>query len=269
MTVCIGAICNDGRAAVVAADELVTFGPPMNLQTEPPVFSKITKLTNESVFLFSGNVPDGEQILVMSKATLGGVGKYSIDHVTEQVKVAYVTHKQSRVEETILRPLLGADFRGFQTLVSQSAGSQILQQVLMAISQHNLQTDILIAGFDENGHHLYIVTHPGIHQPHDTLGFTAIGSGALHAAVGLALRAQNKASALPDTVLNVYQAKKAAEVAPGVGKRTDMAILKDGKIRLSATKVFDILDGYVQKTTQTLTESDRNAIIKACDEHIT
>jgi len=36
VTVGIGAICENGRTAVVAADKMVTFGNPMNLQTEPP-----------------------------------------------------------------------------------------------------------------------------------------------------------------------------------------------------------------------------------------
>jgi hypothetical protein len=37
MTVCIGAICEQGKAVVVAADRMMTFGPPMNLQAEGAV----------------------------------------------------------------------------------------------------------------------------------------------------------------------------------------------------------------------------------------
>ena len=267
MTVCVGAICEGGKAAVVAADEMVTFGPPMNLQTEPPVFTKISKLTAESVLLFAGNVPDGEEILVGSRTKLGGMGKLAISQVGEVVKAAYMELKRKRAEETILIPFLGANFSAFQTLAAGSAGSQILQQVLGMVTQHNLKTDLLIAGFDDGGHHLFAVTHPGTLVPMDMLGFTAIGSGGLHAAIRLSLGGQSKSSALADTVLTVYQAKQAAEVAPGVGKRTDMAILKDGKVCLAGAELFNILDG-IQRAPQSVTPEERGLIEKACLDHV-
>jgi hypothetical protein len=37
MTVCIGAICDNGAAIIVAADKMLSYGPPMNLQVEMPV----------------------------------------------------------------------------------------------------------------------------------------------------------------------------------------------------------------------------------------
>lgn len=53
MTVCIGAICEDGNTAVVAADKMVTFGAPMSLQMEPATLKKITQLNSEpAVLLF-------------------------------------------------------------------------------------------------------------------------------------------------------------------------------------------------------------------------
>jgi hypothetical protein len=78
------------------------------------------------------------------------------------VQESYSQHKQQRkVEDTILKPLLGATFQQFQTMVAQSPTSQILQQVLGLIGQHNLQTDVLVAGMDQSGAHLFAITHPG------------------------------------------------------------------------------------------------------------
>ncbi len=269
MTVCVGAICDGGNGAVLAADEMVTFGAPMSLQTEPPAFSKIHFLTDESVYLFSGTVPDGEQIFVNSKVKAAAAGKQPIAQVAETVKVSYMEHKHNRIEETIIQPLLGTDFAGFRQLAGQSAGSQILQQVLGMISQHNLQTDILISGFDDTGHHLFIVTHPGMLQPADMLGFMAIGSGGLHAAVSLSLAGQTKTTPFAETVLNIYKAKKAAEVAPGVGRRTDMVILRNDKINIAGTKLFEALETYCQKPQQAISKSERSDIEKACNDHIT
>jgi hypothetical protein len=145
MTVCVGAMCDDGKSAVVAADKMVTFGPPMMMQTEPPVLRKIVTLTEESVFLFSGSVPDSEEMLSKVLSAIGKGKRQSISFIAETVKTAYAELKRKRVEETILKPLLGADFGQFQALAAQSAASQILQQVLGMIAQHNLQSEALVA----------------------------------------------------------------------------------------------------------------------------
>ncbi len=269
MTVCVGVICDGGKGAVLAADEMVTFGAPMSLQTEPPAFSKIHLLTNESVYLFSGTVPDGEQIFVNSKAKTAAAGKQPVLQIAETVKISYMELKHKRIEETIIQPLLGTDFAGFRQLVGQSSGSQILQQVLGLNSQHNLQIDILISGFDDTGHHLFIVTHPGILQPADMLGFTAIGSGNLHAMISLSLAGQTKVTPFAETVLNIYKAKKAAEVAPGVGRRTDMVILRNDKINIAGPKLFEVLEKYCQKPQQAISESERSDIEEAYNDHNT
>jgi 20S proteasome alpha/beta subunit len=262
MTVCIGALCEDGKSAVVAADKMVTFGAPMMLQTEPNTFKKIYSLTPECVLLFSGSVPDGEQVMALMPAP---AAKSQILKIAESAKTAYAQLKKNRTEETILRPLLGLDFAQFQALVGQSSSSQILQQVIGMIMQHNLQLDILVAGVDDSGSHLFAITHPGVLMPMDTNGFTAIGSGGLHAAVRLSLGQHTKTATLVETVYSVYEAKRAAEVAPGVGKLTDMAIIKAGKVHLGDARFFAALEG-VHKERPSLTDEEKKLLEKACDE---
>ena len=118
-------MCNGGKAIVVAADRMMTYGAPMSLQTEPPV-KKIFPLTKTAALLFSGSVPDGEDVANGVKAKIAGVHQQPISTIAEYTKTAYVELKKKRVEEQILRPLLGVDFAGFQPLVAQSTASQIL-----------------------------------------------------------------------------------------------------------------------------------------------
>ena len=68
MTVCIGAICDAGKAIVVAADRMMTFGAPMNLQAEGAV-RKIIPLADNVVLLFSGAVPDAEALAQSARAS--------------------------------------------------------------------------------------------------------------------------------------------------------------------------------------------------------
>lgn len=131
MTVGIGAVCEDGKAAVVAADKMVTFGTPMNLQTEPPALKKIIQLTDRALVVFSGGTADGEEIVTGTRPAIAVNPKLPISQIAEALRLSYSKHKQRRVEENILRPLLGADFNQFQTMATQSAASQIMQQVLV------------------------------------------------------------------------------------------------------------------------------------------
>jgi 20S proteasome alpha/beta subunit len=265
LTVGIGAICEDGKSAVVAADKMVTFGAPMSLQTEPPTLKKIIHLTERTLLVFSGSTSDGEEIITGTMPAIAVAPKQPISHIAEAVRASYAKHKQRRIEENILIPLLGADFKQFQALIAQSAASQLLQQVLGLVSQHNLQTDLLVAGIDDSGAHIFTITHPGQLLPLATTGFGAIGSGAVHAGVRLSLGQHTQAASLVDTIYNVYEAKRASEVAPGVGKLTDLAVIRDGKIFFADADFFKALE-KAHKEKPALSPAEQAHIKEACDE---
>ena len=260
MTVCIGAICENGKAIVVASDRMVTFGHPINVQTEPGI-KKIIELTDTSVALISGSVADGEEIISNSKQEVLSLPKKNISDIAQVVRKRYSELKKFRVQDTILRPLLGTDFDGFQRLVAGSASSQVLQQILGLISQHNLQLDILIAGSDDTGCHLWLVTHPGQLICLDTLGYTSIGSGNIHANIRLSIGYQSKNLSITETLYNVYEAKREAEIAPGVGKGTDIALIKDSKTVFFDDSFLNLIEKSHKK--KPMLEDSEIKIIKA------
>src|SRR5262245_36543401 len=53
MTVCIAAICENGKMIVVAADRMFTASAPLNLEFEPPI-SKIELLSSRCVAMAAG-----------------------------------------------------------------------------------------------------------------------------------------------------------------------------------------------------------------------
>lgn len=262
MTVCLGALCDGGKAAVVAADRMVTFGSPMNLQTEPGGLKKIATITESAALLYSGSVPDAEEMIATAKRAVAATARPPVAHIAEQVRVAYTQLKRKRVEETILRPWIGVDFPQFQELIAKSSASQILGQITGLLAQHNLQTDMLVAGADESGHHLFTITHPGLCYHMNTLGYASIGSGALHAGISLALNGHTVTDSLGKALYHVYEAKKAAEVSPGVGKLTDIAILAAGKISFVTPKTFKALD-QVHKEHPDLSGEEQKAIVES------
>lgn len=241
MTVCIGAICDDGKAIVVAADRMMTYGPPMSLQVEMAV-KKIVPVSDSCVILFSGAVPDGEEVINRTKIKMTG-HHLTVSEIANFAAASYQEVKNARVESTILKPMLGVGFPGFATIIGQSASSQILQQIVGMVMQHNLQLELLVAGVDDAQAHLFAVVNPGHSLGFDTVGCSAIGSGGLHANVRLALGKQGAAVSTAETIYNVYEAKAAAESAPGVGKLTDIAIVTKGKVKFLDENALTELSG--------------------------
>jgi hypothetical protein len=197
------------------------------------------------VVLFAGSVPDGEAVISLSSASIAGLK--SVAAISEKVAENYRQIKMKRVEEGTLLPILGINFSGFQHLVAQSPTSQMLQQVLGAISQHNLGLDLLVAGIDDSGAHLFAVTHPGIAVPLDTVSYAATGGGGIHAGVRLSLGRQYKTATVSETLFNVYEAKLSAEVAPGVGKTTDIAIVRQSGVTFLESSACDTLASLHQE----------------------
>lgn len=265
MTVCIGAICDGGKSVVVCADRMLSYGPPMNLQAESAV-RKIFQLTDSCVLLFSGSVPDGEEICTQTRSAVQAQAHPDIKSIAATAGTVYQRHKMKRAEDTVLRPHLGIDFASFQQLVAQSATSQVLSQMLGMLSQHNLGLDVMIAGTDADGAHLFLVSHPGNVMPMDTVGSASIGSGGMHGAIKMSLAKHTKDNKLAQTIYDVHEAKVASEIAPGVGKATDIAVLNGNGVKFVETKMFSTLHA-IHKESPSLDKADLKKLETACKEY--
>jgi 20S proteasome alpha/beta subunit len=265
MTVCIGAVCESGRSAVVAADRMFTYGPPMSLQIEPPV-KKIRILSDKAVLLFSGGVPDGEEVATRTIQAVKATNRPPVAVIAEFTRQAYEDTKRKRVEDGILKPFLGINYAQWQQLITQAAASQVIAQMLGLIMQNNMNLDILVAGIDDSGAHLFVVTHPGILLQMQTTGFATIGSGGTHAGVRISLGCQTPDVSLDETIFNVYEAKLSSEVAPGVGKSTDMAVLNSKGVTFVSDLTLTTLNA-IRKEPPKLADSELAKLRAACKEY--
>ncbi|HEY8475803.1 MAG TPA: hypothetical protein VIN09_02920 [Chloroflexota bacterium] len=242
MTVCIGALCAspDGResgAAVVAADRMVTLGRITEFEHDVP---KITTVADRVVALTSGDALRGAELARALVASLPS-GDRALETVARVAVERYVELRRRQVEVEVFTPrgITMADFYGGlqQRFVPPLAGS-IDQQV----TSFNYGADLLIAGVDEHGAHLYHVHHPGDLSDFARIGFHAIGTGALHALHAMIGFGHTPRRPLREAVFSVYAAKRQAEVAPGVGEDTDMAVILDTGVKFLAQSVLDRLD---------------------------
>jgi hypothetical protein len=158
----------------------------------------------------------------------------------------YKRYRDEKVEEQVILPPLGLDFVSFRgrggTLPAYLQPQPgIYQQLTVMASQWNLGVDIVIAGIDQSGCHIYYVGNPGTSVCFDKIGYNAIGTGATHVAIKLALELQHPHSSLADTLLSVYGAKKASEVAPGVGQETEIKVISPDGVWPVPTELMEIL----------------------------
>jgi hypothetical protein len=234
MTVCVAAVCDGGKAVVAAADRMFTFSAPVSLEFETGE-KKITTISMSSIALTAGAGPPANEVLGATLKTLGGALTPAIDIVAEALKTSYIQVRANKIREGLVIPWLGPDYLKHEAMnisvpVYLEKQQGIFQNLVMQASQWNLGADFLLAGIDGSGGRVAYIGHPGTIVWLDTLGYGAIGSGAIHATMRLALASLSKATPLQAAVYRVYEAKRAAEVSPGVGPTTDMAIVHPTRI---------------------------------------
>lgn len=257
MTVCIAAVCEDGKHVVVAADRMFTAAAPVNLEFETEE-QKIEVLASSCVGLMSGATVVGTEVLDETKRKLGGSQSPMIADVARIVEAAYITVRGTKAHQAVVVPTLGPDFaaaqaRGATLPAYLQPQAQVYQQLVVQMNQYNINLDIIVAGIDTTKAHIGRITHPGTVIWLDKLGYDAIGSGGIHALTRLYLGGQTRKKGLVETVYAVYDAKRASEVAPGVGKETDMAIIDASSTRHCSADVLKVLQKVHEDTNTKLT----------------
>ena len=245
MTVCIAAICDGGKAIVVAADRMFTTPPPVNLEFETAE-KKIEALSPSCVALLSGNSAFGTEIMHGALSTLQGAQQPQVVLAADAVKASYVDVRSRKVRENLIVPNLGPDFlraeqlgMSIPTYLKEQGG--LYQQLVGGMNGFNIGADIIVAGVDDRGARLAVIGHPGTIAWLDKLGYAAIGSGGNHALMRLSLGAHTRNSPLIETLYRVYDAKRASEVAPGVGQASDLAIVYSDRTEQASPKLLEAL----------------------------
>ncbi len=251
MTICLGVMCAaDGgganTAAVVASDRMVTLGGLIEFDHSAP---KSTKLGKTAVGLVAGDALSGATLL----RGLADVhpNDTRIADLAGTLATAYQQVRLSRAEAAILQPrglTLASFYDSHQRLLGPIVGG--IDQALMGF---DLGLQILLVGVDDHGSHLYTVSNPGgQYDTHDVIGFAAIGSGSLHALQSMIGFRHATSQDLKETLFRAYAAKRRSEVAPGVGRETDILVVDGtGVGRLDADTLAELEKLYTRYTDST------------------
>lgn len=220
---------------------------------------KIDRLSDSCVVLSSGDALLATEIIGRMTAPATS----SVKDFATNLRDTYQAVHLERVEHVILRP------RGLTWDEYKNRAAQLPLQGYLNIDQTIFNfgigvVDFLVAGVDPSGGHVFRVHYDGIAGGSwlewcDKIGSRATGSGSPHAAMLLSLEGQHRGLTAAETMYNVFCAKKSAELAPGVGPATDLAIIRVGGTENIPEATLVRLQDLRQKSQSR--EADRDAAI--------
>jgi hypothetical protein len=255
MKVGIGAICEantDEPMAVVAADRLVTSGRAARREHEH-TSSKMVSIVGEdgnspvvAVGVGAGSVSLSDEVFFKINQRI----RNETPDTTRDVANYGVTALQEVVQETINRQVLSShdlDLQSFNQMQGQM-NPQIVQGIYQDMMQMKddilQQVNILLAGVDANGAHLFNVRHNDMAR-NDSIGYMTVGSGAEPADSSFIRNRYDDTCDRDDALLSVTEAKAQSEEAQGVGQEMDIAILReDGRRDLTDNEVGELRELY-------------------------
>jgi len=244
MTICIGAIAENRKKAVFAADRMVT-STQLSVEFEHDE-EKFETLSPKCVALTAGEVLAPTEFFRAARAGIRDSPK--ISEIAHHVEEGFRNFRMKRVEDTLFLPrgITVRDFLQAQRVMNPD----VVLRLDRAIETNKVNALILIVGVDSDGAHLHQVTDPGHSECFDKLGFHAIGSGLPHAISTFISHNYAPHFSLKKATYVVYEAKKNAEKAPGVGLETDIGIVEDSGIRVIRGDEKKLLNEIYQKRMQ-------------------
>lgn len=260
MTLGIAAICENGTGAVMAADRLVGTGiAGLELEMDN---KKLIQLYAHAMVSVTGILSEADFTIEKFRDTSGDFANRSTIQIAERLRDVCQQVRVEQCEGMYLRRTLGIGMEEFRQLSSSaSPQSALFGDIYTKINNHNFGVSFLLAGVDHNGAHLFVANDAGV-VSHESLGFMAVGSGAVVAQAAFSRRQHIRARSLADTVYGLYEAKRAAEPVQGVGPATDIAVLRHGRDPqfLSEQSIATLSEIYERRRPPALAESDVTAI---------
>lgn len=229
VTVCVATICelviggqHLGQMIVGASDRMITTGDVQYEPQQPKVFP----LTISIVAMVAGDMAIQTEIL---QGVFADMGQRITQEPQKWVDVGYAAaryverYKQAklrRAETAILAPL-GLTSETFVKRQKRMSDDLVRDLAKELINFPDLGVEVIITGIDATGAHIFVVENDRV-SCKDAVGFAAIGVGYWHANSQLMFWGHTKSKPFPEATYVTYSAKRRAEVAPGVGKGTDM-----------------------------------------------
>ena len=266
MTVCIAAVCNATADAppiiVTASDRMITIG---ELEYEPEQ-TKTIYLASQTVALMAGDMQLHAAIVPkvfgrIRQALADDPSNIGVADIAEFYAEEFAFYRRKLAEREILMPR-GLDFDRFLARQGTMAHYQV-RDIDDRLTAYYVDSTAIIAGIDLTGGHIYKVSNPGIAACWDTPFFACTGNGEHVASTQFMVAGFEKRWPLAKTVWLTFAAKAKAEAAGGVGKQTDLVIVRaGGNITAATPEEKERLYGLFKQVTDKEAAAAQEAVVE-------
>ena len=230
-----------GIAAILVSDRMITAG---DVEYEPQQL-KLGYLAEKTNVLIAGDYSLHSEAI-----------KRTRDHADKRknatpfdIAIVYgqaIQSIQRRYSEDRYLAPLGLNTDSFIAQQKELSDNFVSAMTLQMQDHQVTDLEALIIGIENDVAHIYAIDFRGTVRSCDDVGFGAIGIGGWHARSSLMQAGYVNNWNFSPALTATFAAKKAAEIAPGIGKYTDVhLLLKTGFIELwpnVAKKIEDLYD---------------------------
>ena len=212
-----------GPAALTASDRKITAG---DVEYEPQQL-KVAFLNQRALILISGDYAFHTEAILATQRQVQSKPDLSPENIALNYGRTIQSIKRRHAEDLILAPLgMNTDtFVAQQRELSEGFVERITSQLQNYVGE---EVEALVVAGDGKDVFIYSIDTRGAVICLNDVGFAAIGGGAWHAKSRLMQAGYVNRNNFPLALPAIFAAKKAAEVAPGVGKSTDIyLVLRD------------------------------------------
>lgn len=233
---------------VVASDRMVTLSLPstefeQNLPKTIIVADNCVAATAGSALAFTPILEQARMILAQEKSSP------NIHKIADTIRQCYITARNAKLEQDILAKI-GLNLQAFYQ-ANRTFAPEIIANVIQAMNQYDYGLSVIVAGVDASGPHIYRIDDPGRIESFDSIGHCSVGSGELHSISTFIANDYDPNLDLDHVVAMVYDAKKRAEKAQGVGEETDLYIIcNNSTVKLTDEKISKLNEIHNKKTEQ-------------------
>lgn len=222
MTICIAALADKGKSAILACDKMLTM-PGLSYQIEKDYYNKNSHLEDIYV-MFSGDAIAAYEVIENAKTSIANNKKNNLLPLPDTKEVLRQSYQSYRRKIVIQRFI---ETRGLTLDLYYSGKVNLPPQVAMEIENAfqniNIGLEMIIVSKDtDNNFHIFQLIHPGELKCLDPVGYVCIGCGTIHSLYFLTGSDYSISKTKQEVKDLVEKAKKQAEKSPGVGLKTDL-----------------------------------------------
>jgi hypothetical protein len=235
------------------------------LQYEPQQ-RKAAEFGTSSIALFAGDMQTHAALTIKTDERLKGLVnerkslRLTVKETADIYAEEFASYRRDLAEREVLAPR-GLSFKNLGQQLSNWPHYQV-RDIEAMITAHVVEATAIVAGIDHLGAHLYVVRDPGVADSQAVPCFACAGGGKDIAETQFMVGQYDKRWPLAKALWLAFSAKARAQVAGGVGPKTDLIIVSPGKIEYASEMNIQYLNEMFGRVLRKEREYNDEAVTK-------